>query len=404
MLILMNLGVALEISHDVPQALGHFDTALAFADSLDTSEAKQHRLTLYVHMGRARKKACMWEDLEQRFDHLWHLVETNELAVGRPSSLLPFDTLMQVMPQATRRQVAQIHASQYSHLTKQERPPMLDLLPSAADDDDNHGKGTRLHVGYISYDFTDHPTTHLLNGLFSNADHSSMVVSAFGYGRDDGSLARQTLISLVDGFVNLVNESIEHSVAQIQSMGVHILMDAQGFTQGSRPQIVAAKPAPIVVNYLVYPGTSGAQFVDYLVSDRLVTPPELADGYSEKLVLLQGSYQVNHYDLQPSERQKLWQETNPHKGSDDGERLLFMDQDEDDAFVFVNFNKIDKLEPLVFSIWMAVLRRVPNSVLLLLDPATVNAVSQTSQAVVRNLRAEAAAQGVHSDRIRFVPR
>lgn len=406
MLVLMNLGVALEISHDVPQALEHFDRALVLASSLDTSNAHLHRLTLHVHMGRARKKACMWEDSEARFDQLWRLVEINELAHGRPSSLLPFDTLMQVMPQSMRKQVAQIHASQFSHLTKQERALMPALLPPADDDDSNNGNGSRLHVGYISYDFTDHPTTHLLNGLFSNADHSRMAVSAFGYGRDDGSLARQTLISLVDSFVNLVDKSIEHSVAQIQAMDVHILMDAQGFTHGSRPQIVATKPAPIVVNYLVYPGTSGAPFVDYLVSDRHVTPPELASGYSEKLVLLKGSYQVNHYNLRPTERQKLWQEQQFDEGIDGGS-LLFKDhegQEDDDAFVFVNFNKIDKLEPLVFSIWMAILRRVPNSVLLLLDPATVDVVSQTSQAVVRNLRAEAAAQGVASDRIRFVPR
>lgn len=402
MLSLMNLGVALEISHDVPQALEHFDRALLLAN---TSDSDHHRLTLHVHMGRARKKACIWEDSELRFDQLWHLIETNELAHGRPSSLLPFDTLLQVMPQATRKLVAQIHASQFSHLTKQEREPMPSLQPPA-----DHNNGSRLHVGYISYDFTDHPTTHLLNGLFSNADHSSLVVSAFGYGRDDGSPARHKLISLVDNFVNLVDKSIELSVAQIQDMGVQILMDAQGFTHGSRPQIVATKPAPIVVNYLVYPGTSGAPFVDYLVSDRHVTPPEQVNGYSEKLVLLKGSYQVNHYDLRPSKRLKLWQEsdtlsTQQQVDKEVHRESLFLDEEDDnDTFVFVNFNKIDKLEPLVFSIWMAILRRVPNSMLLLLDPASRNVFSPTSQAIVRNLRAEAAAQGVASDRIRFVPR
>ncbi|KAJ8577377.1 hypothetical protein ON010_g1829 [Phytophthora cinnamomi] len=196
--------------------------------------------------------------------------------------------------------------------------------------------------------------------------------------------------------------SFEESAARIWSEQIHIIMDAQGHTRRGRMQIVAARPAPIVVNYLVYPGTSGAPFVDYVIVDKYVAPPEeLAAAFTEKLVVMPNSYQVNYYDhvLASSEgvnrRSDLWQNDNK--------------ENEGDGFLFVNFNKIDKLEASVFSTWMTILRRVPRSSLLLLDPGRHVldgdvTESVTSREIKKNLWREAQAQGISTRRVRFVPR
>ena len=134
------------------------------------------------------------------------------------------------------------------------------------------------------------------------------------------------------------------SAVTIADQKVHILIDAQGHTLGSRQSIVALKPAPIVVSYLVYPGTMGASFVDYFIVDPYVIVAEFADAYySEKLVLLPHCYQVNYYptrnELDVATTRRDWHL--PENG-----------------FVFANLNKNDKIEPVVFSVWMNILRKV----------------------------------------------
>lgn len=387
-----NLGVAYEVTHDIASALYWFDRALEYIDSaLAPPEQVTPRILVYVHVARAKKTACVWANHESEFDQLLQLVLEHETSRGTPAALMPFDTLMHAMPSPVRKQIAAVHASQFVQLV-QPLQPMPPLIQSAT------ASTPQLCVGYLSYDFTDHPTAHLLKGLFASSDRTRTRVVAFGYGKDDGSAVRREINALVDVFEDMASHSTEQSVATIQDHGVHILMDAQVHTRGSRLGIIAARPAPIVVNYLVYPGTSGAPFVDYLVTDRHVLPPELAASVSEKLVVLPHSYQVNAYDRLPSERAKLWTEPAPHTRIDT----------DASAFVFVNWNKPDKIEPSVFAMWMAILRRVPESKLLLLDPMKAGNAndtnSVTSREIKRNIALEAESHGVLRSRIQFLPR
>lgn len=381
-----NLGVAFEVTEDVVAALAWFTKASEYVDEAHDSdrERAEAAILLLTHSVRAKKTACVWEEQsEDEVERLLQLVLAVEVRTGAPTALMPFDTLMHQLSAPTRKQIAVTHMQQYAAAAA--AAPRSSLLRT-------HSSGRKLHVGYLSFDFTDHPTAHLLKGLFASSDRTRTTVVAFSYGKDDGSDVRREVVALVDEFEDLANCSTEQSAATIRSHNVHVLMDAQVHTRGSRMGIVAARPAPVVVNYLVYPGTSGAAFVDYLVTDRHVVPPELADGFTEKLVFLPRAYQVNAYAREPSERAKLWHE--PRRG--------------DRAFVFVNFNKPDKIEPGVFALWAAILRRVPESVLLLLDPAKSRDCetpeSVTSREVKRNLVRTAEAQGVHRSRIRFLHR
>jgi predicted O-linked N-acetylglucosamine transferase (SPINDLY family) len=165
-------------------------------------------------------------------------------------------------------------------------------------------------------------------------------------------------MSSADKFIDLLVQSHETSAKFIVNNQVDILLDMQLYTLGNRAEIVASRPAPVIVNYLVYPGTSGSEAHDYIVVDRIVAPPEHSQHYAERLLLLPPSYQVSIYDHL---------EGMPDFQKEDGSR----DNARDDQILKIcNFNKIDKLDPLSFRMWMQILRRVPRSRLYLLEPIT----------------------------------
>ncbi|KAK1940514.1 putative UDP-N-acetylglucosamine--peptide N-acetylglucosaminyltransferase SEC [Phytophthora citrophthora] len=395
-----NVGVAYELTKDIINALHWYERAFeelanspsdASADRFSTQTSQMH---LKVHMVRAKLSACVWKDSEDEFDSLWAIVVNVQIGTGASNAFTPFDSLLHEISPQDRKLLAIQFSTKFT-------TGVIDKTVKPREDT----QLTRLNVGYLSYDFSDHPTTHLMEGVFATRDRDSIKSTAFGYGRDDGSAFRQRVIDNVDQFFDLSSASFEESVKLIRNERIHIIMDAQVHTSRGRFQIVAARPAPIVVNYLVYPGTSGAPFVDYVIVDRFVVPPaELSLAFTEKLVVLANCYQVNYYDQvlatskTISQRSDLWK-----SDQEQNEQMI------EDGFVFVNFNKIDKLKASVFSTWMTILRRVPRSSLLLLDPGTNRPNDTTSDLVTsreikKNLWNEARTQGIPSGRIRFVSR
>ncbi|KAG2765849.1 hypothetical protein PC129_g3930 [Phytophthora cactorum] len=402
-----NVGVAYEITKDVVSALGWYERALKetiaspetiYPDGLTAQMSLMH---LMVHVVRAKLSACVWANAEDEFDSLWTMVTSLQIATGARYAFTPFDSLLHAMSPQDRKMLAVHFSTKYNAGGVDTRSNDV-AHPVKLREDENSKRLTSLNVGYLSYDFSDHPTTHLMEGIFATRDRGSIKAIAFGYGRDDGSAFRQRVIGNVDRFFDLSAASFEASAQLIRDEQIHIIMDAQGHTRGGRMQIVAVRPAPIVVNYLVYPGTSGAPFVDYVIVDKYVVPPaEMATAFTEKLVVLPNCYQVNYYDQilamseRISRRSDLWK-----NGIQEGR---------DDGFIFINFNKIDKLQASVFSTWMSILRRVPRSFLLLLDPGNNVlgddiAESVTSREIKKNLWKEAQAQGISRERIRFVSR
>ncbi|KAF4034950.1 Glycosyl transferase family 41 [Phytophthora infestans] len=402
-----NVGVAYELTKDIVSALSWYERALheivsspdtVYPDGLTAQMSFMH---LMVHIVRAKLSACVWANAEDEFSLLWTMVTTLQTATDARYAFTPFDSLLHAMSPLDRRSVAVRFSTKFTTGEVETRIKEV-ALPVKLHEGRQSKQLTSLNVGYLSYDFSDHPTTHLMEGIFATRERGSIKTVAFGYGRDDGSAVRQRVIDKVDRFFDLSTASFEESAKMIRAEHIHILMDAQGHTRGGRMQIAAARPAPIVVNYLVYPGTSGAPFVDYVIVDKYVVPPaELATAFTEKLVILPNCYQVNYYDqiLASSEtisrRSDLW-DIAKHEGGDEG-------------FVFVNFNKIDKLKASLFSTWMSTLRRVPRSSLLLLDPGRNElgddvTESVTSREIKKNLWKEAQAQGISRGRVRFVSR
>lgn len=235
-----------------------------------------------------------------------------------------------------------------------------------------------LKIGYLSNDFYDHAIMHLLMGVFRvhNKNKNKIEIVCFSYGKDDDSEYRKKLIQYSDAFFDLSKLSDYEAAQKIYNAGTDILVDLMGHTQDSRLGICAYRPAPIQVTYLGFPGTSGADFFDYVLTDQVVTPQAHETFYSEKFAYLPDSYQPN--DNQQKISDKVFTRTEvglPEHG-----------------FVFSSFNQPYKLDPVIFDIWMNLLNQVKHSVLWLYVVDDV---------AVTNLKHEAEKRGIDTARLIF---
>ena len=235
--------------------------------------------------------------------------------------------------------------------------------------------GERLRLGYL---FLPHPTGHLIAGLIEHHDRRRFEVVGYSAGPDDGSGVRTRLAEACDRFVD-ISEMQDLAVAQlIHADAIDILIDMIGFKPDGRPKIPAYRPAPIQVNYLGYPCTMGADFIDYIIVDPFVVPPNQQCFFSERLVHLPDCYQCN------DGKRAITEET-PSRG----ECGL-----PEEGFVFCCFNDSYKLTPAFFDIWMRLMHAVSGSVLWLLG---------ANEWVRANLAREAAARGIAPARLVFAP-
>jgi predicted O-linked N-acetylglucosamine transferase (SPINDLY family) len=236
----------------------------------------------------------------------------------------------------------------------------------------------RIRLGYLSGDFHQHATARLMAELFELHDRERFEVLAYSYGPDDNSAMRARLASAFDRFVDIRALSHHEAARTIHADNVDILIDLKGYTHHARPAISAYRPAPVQVSYLGYPATMGADFIDYIIVDPFVVPPNQQPFFSERLVHLPGSYQVNDRKREMAGAGGSRQDWGLPAG----------------VLVFCSFNNSYKISPAIFDIWMRLLRFVPGSVLWLLE---------TNHLVKDNLRLEAGKRGVDAGRLIFAP-
>ncbi len=356
--ILANLGQALVDAGAMEEALSCAEQALALNAEHDPAAALRFHLVQHL---------CAWDRWDEAEGHVARLTAT-ALEAGRKPAETPFIHVSRVDDGAANLAVARAWgreiSARVSSLAEQ-------VAPSGAARDDG-----RLVVGYLSNDFHDHATAHLMQSAFGLHDRGAYVVNAYSTGPDDGSAYRARIARDCDSFVDIRSLDSLSAAARIRDDGVHILVDLKGWTQGSRLEISALRPAPIQVSYLGFPGTTGADFFDYLITDRMVTPDSLAPHFSESLIRLPQCYQVTDYgqpiDPAPIARRD---EGLPNTGP-----------------VFCSFNRSFKLDPVLFDVWMALLKAVPDSTLWLFAEGTT---------VRDNLRREATHRGIDADRLVF---
>ena len=237
---------------------------------------------------------------------------------------------------------------------------------------------SRLRVGYLSSDFHGHPVAYLAAEIFELHDRDRFEVLLFSYGPDDGSAIRRRIESGADRFVDLREVSDRDAAQAIFDLRIQVLVDLKGYTAEDRPRIAAYRPAPVQVNWLGYPGTMGADWIDYLIADATIVPPEHDADYAEKVVRLPHCYQ-------PNDRKR------PIGAARCSRSACGLPES---GFVFCCFNQSYKIVPQVFAAWMRLLAAVPGSVLWLLEE------NEGSRA---NLREAAAGHGVSEARLVFAP-
>ena len=236
----------------------------------------------------------------------------------------------------------------------------------------------RIKIAYLSFDFHEHATAYLIAGLLESHDRSRFEVTALSYGQDDGSAMRRRLEQAAERFVDISQMSDLEVGALIADLGIGILVDLKGFTGGARTGILALRPAPLQINFLGYPGTLGAPYIDYIVADRHVIPADSHSDFSERVITLPRCYQPND-DRRPR----------PVQAPSRAELKL-----PESGFVYCCFNNLYKITPVVFSAWMSMLAAVDASSLWLLEGST---------AAMQNLREAAARHGIDPQRILFAP-
>jgi predicted O-linked N-acetylglucosamine transferase (SPINDLY family) len=353
-----NLGNALHQLGRTEDAVAAYDRALAIEP--DYTEAENQLMHRLQHL-------CDWRRIEAIVERQRQAIAQNPAATISPFTIL-------CIPSTPAEQLACA-----KNLVANRLAPLVATRREALGFRHERRAKGRLRIGYLSSDFHAHATAYLIAELFELHDRAGFETIAYSYGPDDASPIRKRLVAACDRFVEIGALFFAEAAQRIYEDGVDILVDLKGYTTGARSAIPALRPAPVQVSYLGYPGTMGAAFIDYLVTDRFVTPPERAYFYAEKLVYMPECYQVN------DRKRPIARRTPPR--SELGLPA--------EGFVFCCFNNPYKIMPPIFERWVRLLAAVPGSALWLLE---------SNRAMAGNLRREAAVRGLDRGRLVFAPR
>jgi predicted O-linked N-acetylglucosamine transferase (SPINDLY family) len=316
-----------------------------YSKALELQPNYDYLAGMRVHM---RRILCDWEGIEDEERRLEAAIERGERAG------LPFALLAVSESAAVQRKAAEIYVC--------DKVPEQSSAASIA----RRPRRDRIRIGYFSADFQNHPISYLMAEVYERHDRSKFEVLGFSLGKDTGDEMRARVSGAIDRFMD-VRSMRDTEVARLsRELEVDIAVDLTGFTRDGRPGIFAERVAPVQVNYLGYPGTMGASYIDYLIADPTLIPEASRQHYSEKIVYLPDTYQANDSQRAISEK--------PCARADEGLP--------ETGFVFCCFNGAYKITPRVFDLWMRVLGRVEGSFLWLLEEnhwATANLLKETER-------------------------
>jgi predicted O-linked N-acetylglucosamine transferase (SPINDLY family) len=311
-----------------------------------------------------------WTQLNEIKPRLRMQIE-RALAKRRRPAITPFAILAFAEEPKTCAAVARSWAAAMERRMAPYRRPFPAVQRPGAED--------RIRIGYLSGDFGAHATMQLMRGLMRRHDRARIEVFAYATNPDDGSDYRKNARSEPDQFRDLSALDVGAAAQTIAQDGIDILVDLKGWTNGARLEILALRPAPVQATWLGFPGTTSARFFDYVLGDAIVTPPEAQPHFTEQIVRLPGSYQVNDRD------RPIW----PEPTSRAAEGLP------ENALVLASFNQGYKIEPVMFGLWMELLQALPSAVLWLW---------RSNDGIEPNLRKEAASRSVDPARLVFAER
>lgn len=350
------LGVAFQLIDRPRDAAVCFETAVAVDK---TGEVRTLALSQLVH---ELQRAGEWGQLSGHVAALLQaLTEGSDATV---SQVVPFSLLMLPARPAQQLRVARLNSAALA--------AGIQPLPAPAE-----RQPGRLRIGYLSSDFHDHATAVLITELLELHDRERFEVFLYCHSPDDGSARQRRVRGAAEHYRDVRRISDAELARQMRAEGIDIAIDLKSHTRDSRFRALAWRPAPVQVGFLGFPGTGGADFIDYLIGDRIVTPQAHAGHFSERIAQMPRSYQPNDsrrvLPLAPTRAELGLPETAP---------------------VLACFNQNTKITPEVADAWGQVLRAAPDAVLWLLS---WNPVAEA------NLRKELELRGVEASRLIFAP-
>lgn len=353
-------------------ALAHYRLGLCFKDLGQAQEAtecfrtvielgdpgvRELALTLLVHESR---QACDWSHLEADTRQLLGLLD------GATETLSPFALLALDATPAQQRRIGELRTRGLVRGVQPLPKPATTRPPGP------------IRVGYLSADFCRHATSVLMVEMLERRDRTRFEVFLYSHSVEDGSEVQRRVRAACDHYLDVTHLDNQAVARRMRDDALDIVVDLKGHTRQSRFEILAWRPAPVQVTWLGYPATTGADFIDYVVGDPVVTPLADAANFSECIAQLPHSYQPNDSQrpLPPA----------PSRSA------VGLPQD---AVVMCCFNQSYKISPAMLDLWSRILLQSPGAVLWLL--------AWNAHAEAR-LCAELEHRGVARDRVHFAPK
>lgn len=266
-----NLASIHKDSGNITEAIAAYKTALRLKPDFPDA---------YCNLAHCLQIICDWTDYDERMRRLRQIVG-EQLQRNRLPSVHPHHSMLYPLTHAQRKAIAGKHA-----MFCIEKVSILHKQPY----DFSHFKTERpkrLRIGYVSSDFGNHPTSHLMQSVPGMHNRSHVEIFCYALSSNDGTKFRAKIEREADHFIDLSSTPCNGKAAdRIYTDRIHVLLNMNGYTKGARNEIFALRPAPIQVMWLGYPGTSGANYMDYIVTDKITSPIELSDQYSEKLAYM----------------------------------------------------------------------------------------------------------------------
>lgn len=354
-----NYAEALHNRGNLYRELMHYELAIADYDLARTIKPDYEYLK-GVHFA-TKMNICDWSNLYFEWDDVCGDIALSKKTIA-PFMVLPISDSMDL-----QRKVAELWV-------KEKHPAQVALEYKS-----HYLEDQKIRIGYFSADFHEHATMYLMAQLFEMHDKSKFELIAFSFGPDRQDSMRERAVAAFNQFYD-VRDKTDQEIAQFsRDLGVDIAVDLKGFTLDSRTGIFSYRAAPIQISYLGYPGTMGAEFIDYIIADHIIIPQHLQDKYSEKVLYLPDCYQVNDQTREIADTKYSRESLGLPSTS----------------FIYCSFNANYKITPTVFDAWMRILKSVDESILWLFEDNAKSAL---------NLKNEAEKRGVNPDRIYFAKR
>uniref|UniRef100_A0AC35TIE6 TPR_REGION domain-containing protein n=1 Tax=Rhabditophanes sp. KR3021 TaxID=114890 RepID=A0AC35TIE6_9BILA len=278
-----NLASIHKDSGNLPDAISLYRKALLLKKPKSFPDA-------YCNLVHCLQIVCDWSDYEERMSQLVEIVE-DQLSKKRLASTHPHHCMLYPLSHKQRKQIAEKHA-----LLCWEKVQVLRKAAYSFPEARLLRKNERLRIGFVSSDFGNHPTSHLMQSIPGLFDRSRVELFCYALSVNDGTNFRSKIMEESEHFTDLSGVHCNGAAADIiNADGVHILFNLNGYTRLARNEIFALRPCPIQVMWLGYPATSGATYMDYIITDEVTSPKYLAEAYSEKLAYMPHTFFIGDH-------------------------------------------------------------------------------------------------------------